>query len=508
MYRGERDEYKSSSLVNAIIVGLFLPFAISNLYLGVTGISWNIIGTAETQFYLILNVVISSTITGAIFINLMFYSRLSGIRRFILLLLAMDMGLINVLYLITHPTSALWAPLLADRMRNRTLVAVASTAVMSSMLLFSVVKEDRLTRENIIKYGFIGGLVIPVLGLACVLSPEPLMILTTEEGGLTGLTPIGIVLSVAMPSIGVGTLYRCIREYRQYRDEIVFALVFSLIMWLMASIYMTSLWDPHQIAELLYMTDVTVGMAMISIALATNTLLGHVRRLLQEVRERGRELIISRQESEMFLSAWAHKMGNLLQGITTYLELLSECKAESEMTTLRNEAQILTYEANRLNRQVSWLWTVKSAMDEPLHRADMTDVLTKAVNRIQDLFGDVSILLKSCPEPVVILVDDNVDLLFVGLISYILRAGGIESTKITLSCSISKDSVSTSIQLKGPHTSYELIKELQSADIRDVNKIDLDLYTSRLLLQRYNAVAEIDIEDDSIVHLRFPRVDQ
>ncbi len=504
MLRGASTTSDNPIQDSIIIVCIFVFFVALDLYMGITGMSWSMLSTAEIQFWAVIITLLSTAITGGVLINLFYYSRgLSNMRGIILVLLAMDILLINFFHLMTHPTSIFWSPF-ADRIRNRSVVAIAGTAVMLSVFLFAYARDVPYNLKKLLLYGGFGGIVFPIISMLCVISPQPLLIMTTETGGLAGLTPTGIVLSVAMPFIGIWSFFKCITEYRQYRDTLVLSLALALILWSVASIYMTLLWNPLQIAEVLYMLNVMGGMTTISIALAIDTLWRPIKQLEQEVAITGRELHLSRQEAEMFLSAWAHKMGNLLQGITLYMELIAECKTDSERTGLAIEASMLTAEANRLNRQVNWLWTVKSAISEPLYNTDIAEVINRTLTRIHDMFGGVSISYRGCKDPTRILVDDNADLLFIGLISYCLHKGGIESTKIDIWCNKRPDGIILSLQIKGPLSAYEVMKVLQSNDLPDVTGIDLDIYTARVLFHRYNGVAEIDIDDESILHLKFP----
>ena len=494
-------------MADAILVIVFSLFMSFSILLCITGEAWDILSESDFQFWAILIASFTMAVAGGVLTDsLLYYSQLRNVRRLVILLLAVDILLLNVLYMLTHPSSAHWSVMFADRVRNRTITTTSGLAVMPAALLSSFAGDVPATLRNRILYGLWGGLVIPVFSLICFFSPTPLFVVTDPTGGLGGLTLQGWVVAILMPVAAVIAFVRFVVEYRKRRDRVVLAFGLALLLWATASAYLSLLWDPQQVAELIYMTDAMAGITVIGVAMVIDAFVEPFKTLEVEIEKRTEELEQSKRESELFLSAWGHKVGNLLQGITTYLDLSAHYpKAGEGAQGFQKEAIQLNWEAKIINRQVTWLSQVKSSSGLPLLPVDLGRAIAKAAESIGELMDGASVSLSPSNESVEVLADDNIDLLFTGLYSHCLL--GVYRNKVKVSVSYRAEQMSVVVELvitDGP-SPHDMVEFFKSKGLPDVVKLDLDMYMARLLLERYGASVEAGSGQKSALILRFVR---
>jgi hypothetical protein len=68
---------------------------------------------------------------------------------------------------------------------------------------------------------FVWLIIAPILYSWLFISNEPVFITTTEEGGLSGITPIGWINTIVMSVAGIGSLIRYSFEWIRKRDRVL-----------------------------------------------------------------------------------------------------------------------------------------------------------------------------------------------------------------------------------------------------------------------------------------------
>ncbi|MBA7562445.1 hypothetical protein ES708_04097 [subsurface metagenome] len=134
----------------------------------------------------------------------------------------------------------------------------------------------------------------------------------------------------------------------------------ALILWITGTVFIIVLWDPLQIAELLWMTTIIAGFLLIATVQFVTSII-HPHKLLEsQVFQRTQELNQSKRESDFYLSMWTHKLGNFLQGMVTYLDILEHASQNSEDDSkTRAVARDLSREAIIVNQQVTDLMRIR-----------------------------------------------------------------------------------------------------------------------------------------------------
>ena len=108
--------------------------------------------------------------------------------------------------------------------------------------------------------------------------------------------------------------------------------------------------------------------------------------LYEIVDDRTSKLEQSEKEIVFYLDMWTHKIGNILQGMMTYLELLPGNSEDNNM--VQNElAKDLGREGNLVNRQVIALTKIKQTKGKPLGSVNLRDAFIVASEDILSYYS-------------------------------------------------------------------------------------------------------------------------
>jgi signal transduction histidine kinase len=316
----------------------------------------------------------------------------------------------------------------------------------------------------------------------------------------------GWIVAVINPLFATIAFIKFVMEYAKSRDRVVLAFALALLLWATASIFLSLLWDPNQVAELIYMTNAMGGLALIGVAMVIDAVVEPFKTLETEIHKRTEELEESKTETELFLSAWTHKVGNVLQGITTYMDLIGRAASTGKsIAGYQREAGQLNWEARTINRQVTWLSQVKSSSGLPLIPVSISQAVSKAVKSIAELAEDRIIQFTPSDDEVRIWADDNIDLLFTGLFSHCVLGPGRSADCVSVRCLTEDNRVVVEVEVKTGSSVDGMREFLQSKDLPEVVTLDLDIYMTRLLLHRYGASVDARNKKGDVLLLGFRR---
>ncbi|NWF95713.1 MAG: hypothetical protein HXY34_06190, partial [Candidatus Thorarchaeota archaeon] len=381
----ERIRTLASLVVSLTFMALLLVTGAAVL----SGDAWIVLDAPAFNVYLWVVVCFTVVVSGIAFTySFFYYGQMHNLRSLVLLFLALDLCLLVLLYGLTHPVMEIWGYTFAGRNENRSMVALMGLVVAPGVLLYSFAGDAEPVPRNKVLYSLFGGLVIPLLAVLSFFTPGGLLKTTEEIGGVQGLTPAGWFIAVSFPLANAISLFMLLREHRSFPDHVVSALIHAIVLWSVASVIFTFLWNPLQIAELLYLSCIAGGLCLIDVAMIIGTVLEPFRTLEVEVTKRSAELDLSRQESDFLLSCWAHKVGNLLQGIVTHLELFSMAR-ESNQDLLASQAQAseLARQTTAINRQVLWISEAKANRFATHTSVPVRPNLLRAYEVVSQMYG-------------------------------------------------------------------------------------------------------------------------
>jgi hypothetical protein len=415
-------------------------------------------------------------------------------RDLALMLIVLDGIMLMLFHLITSPASTSWS-LFADRERNRTIITAFAFVLIPFLLFGSLEKRSTATKKQVIVSTAWGLCLMPSLLLWFFLSPEPVFITSQNGGGLEGITPLAWVVLVGALTTMVGSLVKSFFAWNREKSRITLAYFLTLILWMSSVFTFVVQTNPFQLSELLWFWGISSGFAILAVAMVISNVIEPRRELSAAVRIRTEELEHAKKETEFYLNIWAHKVGNLLQGMTTYLDLFSSSIDPEFLSQPQETAKDLSGQATIINRQVAALLRVKEnevARTWPVH---LPNVIKKA-------YDDSVEALEEKPEAPIfegegdahVIADDFLDLVFISLFSFILRNcpsdNPLKSNIETL-----KGIVQVNITCEEMIVPKDAELALSSGIIPDRKHLGLEIFTAKILMTYYGG--RIDYRKDS-----------
>ncbi len=476
----------------AVLV-LFLVTLIFFTYMYVSGIAWNILEPPEFSFWLTILTIILTLSAGTVATySFVSFSQFKEMRSLMLLLLGANLVLWAFLYLMTHPASAEWAVTFSDRDRNRTLGMALVLIIVPCIILGSFSGDVKPNRPSVALLLAWGGMLMPIISLWLFFSEEPVFLMTSPEGGIEGLTIEGMIISFGFLISQIIAGLRLIQKWRETQDMLDFALLLAILVWITGTFFIIILWDPLQVAELMWVGSIILGMLQISVVQFMTSIIEPHRTLEEIVKVRTEELDLSKQESEFYLNLWTHKMGNLLQGLITYLDLLENVASQSkEDINTRGAARDLSREAILVNHQVLQLSRIKERLQEELYIVEVVDAIQQAIKTAKEHLGPGAFKIEMDDKgPCTIFADDLLELVFLSTILFHMRSISSEPLELSINVRNDDDICSVAVISDGLNISKNVSAYLQGNIIIGDLSLDLDLFTMKLLMSRYDGWIE------------------
>ncbi|MFW9847949.1 MAG: hypothetical protein ACFFF4_02350 [Candidatus Thorarchaeota archaeon] len=477
-------EYKWLNWLAATLFILALGFFI---YMGISGIAWDLLDRTVFSIWMILiSFLIAVSAGGVGTYSFVSFVKTHEMRSFMLILLGANFILWTFLFLVTHPGSLDWSEF-ADRDRNRTLVTTFVLLIVPCILLGSFSGTVKLSRPSTRLLILWGAVILPVVSFALFYSPEPLFMMTSQDGGVEGLTPIGMVISFGYLIAQIIAMIRFAVLWFRTRDTLDLALFLALCHWIVGALFAIILWDPLQVAELLWMSTILSGFLLIAVIQFITSILQPHKELEQLVDQRTKELEASNRESEYYLKMWTHKMGNILQGMVTYLDVLEHTESGSQTdTSTRSAARGLSHEAILVNQQVIQLTQIKESLVKELSAIDAHASIQSAIKSGLNLLGENSFKVEiENTSPFLVKSDSLLELVFLSAIIYDVKNKIDDALLLSITFSETKESRDISLTYRGKQLSKESQIYLQGPDLVGSESLDLNHFTIKVLMHRY-----------------------
>ncbi|MHA2424357.1 MAG: hypothetical protein ACXAEF_06190 [Candidatus Thorarchaeota archaeon] len=477
---------------NTVIVAMFLVELVLILFAVLSGNAWVILEPNQLALGLILYVPLMFILCGTIMtFSIVHYQQNKHFRDIILILLCVNIMISAFMYLVTQPALAGISEI-ADRERNRTIVTAFGLILAPTALLGSISRDSHITFVQKIASTLWGAIFSPIIYFWFFLSEEPVFETSIPDLGILGLKPIAIIILVILLPIVILAVIKSFHDW--WRDRELIGLAFAMMMTLtLAAVFLFVFQsNPLQMMELVWYSSMLAGFLIISTAMVVDSIL-EPRRIMQDmIKQRTAELEQARLETEFYLNIWSHKIGNVLQGMTMYLELISPFTMGSQEGAQYQKAALeLSEDANIINKQVATLTRVVSKLEYNPRPMNISSVLTQALHICEELvntpcFGEVDLTEFS---DINVNADELIESVFVNILAFIVRSGGfaesivLEEKKIgdyhCIEATYSGDPLSNDVLVS-------LFTELQPSD----TTLSLDLYLVNLLMQRYDGIFE------------------
>ena len=484
-----------STWENWTVAILFILISLGFLISGLSGSAWQILSMTDFNFYLvILSFALSLTAGALLTYSFISFFQSSEVKHLMFFVMSINIIIWIILFLLSHPSSADWSIYFSNRDRNRTLAMAFVLIVIPTILLGSFTGEMKPSRPSVLLLILWGAFVLPIFSLILFFSPNPLFIIVTSEGGIQGLTPIGTFISMAYLISQIVTLPWIGYKWRKVRTATNLSLMLAVVLWIIGTIFIIILWNPLQVAELLWVVSIISGFLLIAISQFMSAIIHPHRFLEKQVQQRTRELNQSIREGDLLRKMWTHKMGNLLQGLITYLDILEHAQQNSEDDSkTRTVARNLSREATLVNLQVSQLTRIKEHLRDAVYPVNVIPLLEEAIESAKQIIGEDNFSVEfNKPEDYSVIADGFLPLVFQSLFSFHAKRRNDDTIKFTITLNSEEHHQIISITSYGKEIPLDLRNFIESEQDIEATAFDLNLSTAKLLLSRYNATAKCD----------------
>ncbi len=505
------ENVQQSSWESQVVLFLFVMFLSGFVITGISGFAWNILNLNEFSLILVILSFLLAVSAGAVLTySFVSFSQNREVRHLMLLLMSANIILWIFLFLLSHPSSANWSVFFSDKDRNRTLGMALVLIIIPTILLGSFTGELKPSRPSVFLLITWGAIIMPCISLWLFFSIDPVFIMVTSEGGIEGLTTIGAIISIGYLISQIIALPRIIHKWWKTKDPIDLSLMLALILWITGTIFIIVLWDPLQIAELLWIATIITGFILIGTVQFVTSILHPHRFLESQVSQRTQELNQSKLESDFYLSMWTHKLGNFLQGMVTYLDILEYASQNSEDDTkTRVVARDLSREAIIVNQQVTDLMRIRERQHQVLWPVNLQQVLKEAVNSTDQMIGKGNFKIEYVKlQDHIVMADNFLPLVFQSLISFHHKKRIEHQSIFSIAMETNDDTLEIIFKSRGEAIPQELKDFMENGENMDKIALDLDLFTVKLLVTRYHASIKCErIEDasENLCIIDFPK---
>ncbi len=473
------------------VLVLFTIAVVSTLVLTLTGIPYVSLESMEMSFWLAILMPIGTIMSGIIFsYSLAQYTLEKQFRDLVLLLMAINMLLDGFLYLLTNTSFAAISPF-ADRDRNRTIVIAFGLILGPSVLFGSLNSFSKVTKRQLYSLLTWGGLIVPAVSLWFFFSPEPVFSTTPIGAGISGFSPLAWFFFIFIPSSMFYAIVKYFRAWRIDRNRINLSSALALGLWFLTVMLFASQTNPLQLMEIIWYSVFVTGLFLISVVIVTSSVIEPRKVMMNLVRERTRQLEESRGESEFYLNVWGHKIGNLLQSMILYLELIStSSERDQKIVELADAAIEIGRETGQINRQVAALIKLKEKEDIELSPMSISEALASSLEITKNLYGPDCFQEEYTPlsATIHVIADEFLELVFVNLLAYICKNS--PQSKLLISPIATHQTIALQISFDGPRIPLDIENSLFSEIQPSKTTLSLDLYTVKILMRKFQGFFE------------------
>ncbi|MFW9767375.1 MAG: hypothetical protein ACFFF9_12890 [Candidatus Thorarchaeota archaeon] len=473
------------------IVLAFVIIVTTALLFTITGSAYIILESSQMSFWLAILMPLGTLLAGIIFsYSLAQYTLERQFRDLVLLLMAINLLLDGFLYLLSNTSFAALSPF-ADRDRNRTIVIAFGLILGPSVLFGSLNSISEVTKKQLYSLLTWGGLVVPAISLWFFLSPEPVFITTPVGAGIVGFSPIAWFFFLFIPSSMFLAVVKYFRAWRIDRNRINLSSALALCLWFMTVMLFASQSNPLQVMELVWYSVFIAGLFLIASVIVTTSVIEPRRIMMELVRKRTKQLEETREESEFYLNVWGHKIGNLLQSMILYLEMISSSSdKDQKIVELADAAIEIGRETGQINSQVAALIKLKEKEDIEVYPLKISEALAASLVITKNLYGPDCFHEKYSPlsTNIHVLADEFLELVFVNLLSFICK--NYPNSKLEISPIITTQTLTLQFSFDAPRIPLDIENSLFSEIQPSKTTLSLDLYTVKILMQKFGGVFE------------------
>ncbi len=469
---------------------LFVFFLSVVVMVMLTDVRNMVLPDASIIFWLVFLTPILTIAAGVIMVHsLILVSQERLLQHLIMSIMSVNVMYIAVFLLFTHPALAFFSPFQPSDEKYRSLAALLGTVIAGSVCASVFSGTNVLTKRGL-TVTLISGLIAPAIVFAWFLmSPVPPVVLIVP--GTYVHTPIGWGLMISVSVVACLTIIRSLFNWQESRSVLDQNMTMAAILWLCSMYVFVSQSADAQITGALWFAVLIAGFVILDVGAIIAAVIQPLGQLERMVTEKTREARRLQQESEFYLNMWSHEVGNLLQGIVHYLEIM-QMHDQIEPARLREldiSAMSLANKATLITRQVSTLKEVKELADRTPRPVELSEAIRRGIMTAAGMVGD-GVFETTVHSDIIdarVLADDLLELVFLNIICHAVESSKTTPVLIRIGIERNGTFVRVSISYKGRTLSNGTQQSLLEYLDPSTTLLGVDLFTVKLLLDRYSA---------------------
>ncbi|MBD3404600.1 MAG: hypothetical protein GF411_00515 [Candidatus Lokiarchaeota archaeon] len=363
---------------------MYIVFGVSQLALILALVNYTSWGyPSQEVFYAYQSLIITAFMSTSCVVaaySFVFYYQESNIRNYILGVTSIALVPTSFIFLVGYPGFPIPNFIEPHAFKVQLMLIILGLIIGSGLFFCSILNyySKPKLREKV--FLVIMDFCLPILAIAISLIPNSVMdqilsssILHAFAWGIEFLL-LGLILTA---------LYRFAKNWKLRSNSIPTGIILFLVCFLMCLLILALPYGWGHISEIVVMAEVFLGYALIAMGLTATTITDPHRGLSSIIREKTTELERSRSESDFYLNIWGHELGNTLQGVISYLELIRMKKDEKSSAEMESIALELAQRATRIVREVSELALIKQEQ-VVLHSIDVIETISETVSYMQE----------------------------------------------------------------------------------------------------------------------------
>ncbi len=395
-------------------------------------------------------------------------------------------GLFNTAFLsftfaLTYPGIMFQIPFAESLPKSQLLIAMASLAVPISLVLGYYNANKPLSRESVIAISIIGFLIIPLIAIITVLSPISPQPFAIEN---QGLTTTGILVSVLAFFLVLYLIVIYGAKWKTRETPLPTVVLLAMLMIVTATVFTVGNQGAYRISALIAIVISTEGLAFLAFGIFKTFTLEQNLSLQETVELRTQELEVAKEESDFYLCLWSHDIGNLLQALRIYLDILEldSVTSSKEQTSIEKIAERISSIINRVQEAAQ----IRDVEVE-LKSISIVDSVNQAISILKEVLDltMIKVDLELPTDDIFIQADGFLTQIFVNLIKNSLDHCGENSPRVRISASIENNTALVDISDSCPQLPTNVRESLFEKFVPSESGLGLGLFIVKKLVIRY-----------------------
>ncbi len=481
---------------------LVVPLLVIYLYLYTSPYSSSVLGNEVFLFWQVaVSFVLSLSVAIILVHALLLYGQSRAVNDLVLAGISFDVLIISFVYgfgeIVSLAGDAAFIP--KANLISEVILAAVLTSVGFAMWLF--LKDRVISAKTSIVSGLLGFLLIPIVCLLLIVLPVG--DLSQVLGSIARLDVQGGVVAFIVVVSAFNIVFPA-RQWVQSRGKESTAVVFGSIFWLLGALFFAKPHGENAVAEVVGIASIATGYLVIAVWLITTSLFEPHRVLTRMIEDRTHELERSNLEIEYYLSMWSHEFGNSLQGIISYLEIISMTVSEdSSLRNLSLEAEILVRRTELILHVVRDLLRLRETSPDNLQQEPVAGSLSSAIAMTAYMVGEEAcrVIVNSPDNTDVLRAPQVIEAAFLDLLLYLLNNIVPSNAQIGINMRIKRSSLDVEFDAPGQEMPQDVIDSLFQQYIPRSTAMGLDLFVVKKIIDRLGCRLEYSYDQRHMSNL-------